>query len=252
MKKILSKCMERMKLNRIYITGDTHGDMQRIHYLCNIEKLTEEDVIIILGDAGINYYGTDAGILWDRQTLMKESLADLKVKIFCIHGNHERRPYTCSGYKETYYLGGKVWIDPNYPNIIFAKDGEIFDFNGLKAIVIGGAYSVDKPYRLENGLSWFDDEQPDDNTKSFVRSQLEKENWEVDIVLSHTVPFKYRPVDAFIEGVNESDVDTSTEEWLQEIEEKLTYKKWYAGHYHINRKIDRLQIMYEDIDILGI
>ena len=36
----------------IYITGDTHGDFRRFNRLV----LNDEDVIIILGDVGINYY----------------------------------------------------------------------------------------------------------------------------------------------------------------------------------------------------
>ena len=40
-----------------YITGDTHGRFHRI--ICKIDELglTKKDTIIILGDAGLNYYG---------------------------------------------------------------------------------------------------------------------------------------------------------------------------------------------------
>lgn len=36
----------------IYITGDTHGDFHRFNRL----NLNNEDIMIILGDVGINYY----------------------------------------------------------------------------------------------------------------------------------------------------------------------------------------------------
>lgn len=39
-----------------YITGDTHGEFDRIEEFCEHNFTTVEDVIIILGDAGINYY----------------------------------------------------------------------------------------------------------------------------------------------------------------------------------------------------
>ena len=39
-----------------YITGDTHGRFGRIKEFCNEQKTTKEDVMIILGDVGINYY----------------------------------------------------------------------------------------------------------------------------------------------------------------------------------------------------
>lgn len=40
-----------------YITGDTHRDFERIILFCLENKTTRDDVLIILGDAGINYYG---------------------------------------------------------------------------------------------------------------------------------------------------------------------------------------------------
>lgn len=41
----------------IYITGDTHGYFKHIKSFCEENHTTKEDVLIILGDAGINYYG---------------------------------------------------------------------------------------------------------------------------------------------------------------------------------------------------
>ena len=41
----------------VYITGDTHGDFTRIEKFCHDFKTTKEDYLIILGDAGINYWG---------------------------------------------------------------------------------------------------------------------------------------------------------------------------------------------------
>ena len=45
--------------------------------------------------------------------------------------------------------GGLVYREEEYPNLVFAKDGEIYDIAGKKTIVIGGAYSVDKWYRRQ-------------------------------------------------------------------------------------------------------
>lgn len=43
----------------IYYTGDIHGSKAEITSFCKRMELTEEDIIIILGDVGANYYGTD-------------------------------------------------------------------------------------------------------------------------------------------------------------------------------------------------
>lgn len=151
----------------IYITGDTHGDMNRIVRFCERMETSQEDIMIILGDVGLNYYGDSR----DRRN--KEKVANLPITLFCIHGNHERRPTTIVEYKLQEWNGGKVWVEEAYPNILFAKDGEIYDIAGMKTIVIGGAYSVDKFYRLSKGYNWFEDEQPSDEIKAYVE-QLAK------------------------------------------------------------------------------
>lgn len=134
--------------------------------------------------------------------------------------------------------------------ILFAKDGEVYDLDGIKAIVIGGAYSVDKWYRLERGARWFADEQPDDKVKAHVESKLDELDWKVDIVLSHTCPFGYEPTKAFLPGIDQSMVDTSTEIWLDRIERHLNYRKWYCGHWHIEKSIDRMRFMYNEFEPL--
>ena len=98
----------------IYITGDTHREFYRLH---NIEK-NKNNMLIILGDTGINYY------LDERDKTLKEQLNSYNIKLFCVQGNHEERLENISTYKEFDMLGGKVFIEEEYPNLIFAKNGE--------------------------------------------------------------------------------------------------------------------------------
>lgn len=227
----------------IYITGDTHGDFARIRDFCVGFDTQEEDIMIILGDAGINYYGAP----YDDHK--KESLSYYPIQFFCIHGNHECRPQNIETYIEKEFHGGMVYVEEKYPNIMFAKDGEIYDFNGSKVLVIGGAYSVDKDYRIHYGYQWWNDEQPSLEVKQRVESKLDEVNWHVDVVLTHTTPLKYEPTEAFLEGINQNLVDKSTEIWLDHIEERLDYKKWYCGHYHIDKKIDKIELMFNKIGL---
>lgn len=230
---------------RIFMTGDTHGDFRRVKNFCEIAETTKDDVLIILGDAGINYY------LNRNDELKKCEIDRLPITLFCIHGNHEERPYMIDSYHESTFLGGTVYIEDEHPNIIFAKDGEIYDINNHKTIVIGGAYSVDKSYRLAMGYRWFETEQPNDEIKAYVESQLDTVDWNIDFVLTHTTPFKYEPTEWFLECIDQSTVDDSTEKWLDTIEERLTYNKWFAGHFHGEKNIDKLQLMFTDyVEIL--
>ena len=162
-----------------------------------------KDVIVLLGDVGANYYNGR------KDYLMKQWLNDSGTRFLCIHGNHEMRPVNISGYIETEWCGGKGWLQPEYPNLVFAKDGEIYMMNGLWYLVIGGAYSVDKYYRLSRGWNWWPDEQPSPEIKAYVEQQIREKKF--DIVLSHTCPFKYEPTEMFLGGIDQRTVDDSTE-----------------------------------------
>ena len=88
-----------------YITGDTHGQFERIEAFCKRFETTKGDVMIILGDVGINYSGGS------RDRMKKEFLDALPITIFAIHGNHEQRPQTIEGYQEKVWHGGVVWLN---------------------------------------------------------------------------------------------------------------------------------------------
>ena len=50
----------------IIVTGDIHGDVSRIRDFSEWSGLQKEDVIIILGDVGVNYYPTHVRINTNR------------------------------------------------------------------------------------------------------------------------------------------------------------------------------------------
>lgn len=81
----------------IYITGDTHRDFSRLRGI----SFNHNDMVIILGDAGINYF------LNEEDKFFKKSLNNMNVKLFCVQGNHEERPENISTYKEKNMFGGK-------------------------------------------------------------------------------------------------------------------------------------------------
>ena len=226
----------------IYITGDKHGDFSSIFDFCYKFKTTRKDIMIVLGDAGINYFANS------KDYILKNSLLQYPITFFLIHGNHEERPENIEGYKKKKFHGGIVYYEEDYPNLLFAKDAEIYNFNNNKVLVIGGAYSVDKPYRLLYGYNWYPSEQPSLKTKNKVLEVLKKNNNKIDVILSHTCPFKYIPREVFISGVDQSSVDNSLEYYLDDIENNTDYKYWYCGHFHTEKKIDKIRFMFNDID----
>ena len=224
----------------IWFTGDIHGSPDSIRNFFRKVHPTGEDVIVLLGDVGANYYADR------RDDALKAYLNGAGPVFLCVHGNHEMRPTSVPGYEEKEWQGGIVWVQPKYPNLLFAKDGEIYTLGEHRCLVIGGAYSVDKHYRLRYGLGWWPDEQPSDEIKAYVEKQIKEKSF--DIVLSHTCPFKYEPREMFLRGIDQSTVDDSTERWLDKIEESIEYRAWFCGHWHTDKRIDRMHFLYHTFE----
>lgn len=110
---------------------------------------------------------------------------------------------------------------------------------------------MDKYLRLMHGWPWFASEQPDDTIRAVVEHQLDKVHWTVDGVLSHTVPLAYEPTWAFLSGIDQSRVDKSTETWLGTIEQKLRYRFWFAGHYHVESHEGPITLFFNSMKTLA-
>lgn len=237
------------------MTGDIHGDPWRfwsIENFCNNHKTTTDDWLICLGDVGLNYYGAKS----KEEISLKNEAAKLPIKMFCIHGNHERRPIKEDGYKEIEVTEGAIqgpmlW-DLRYPNQYFAIDGAVYKIQTsertLNALVCGGAYSVDKFYRLQFRANWWPDEQPNELTKGLVR--LMATRYPIDIMLTHTCPLRFEPKELFLDCIDQSTVDTSTEEFFDDLYEQFPANKkpmWYFGHFHGDKYTDDYVMLFVDI-----
>lgn len=243
---------------KFFITGDKHRNFKNIKDFCYETNTRRKDVLIILGDAGFNYYDDK------RDNELKKEISELNITLFCLHGNKENRPRNVGTYGIRSFCGGKVYYEPKYPNIVFAIDGEIYTFEGRKYMVVGGAHSVDKMYCLENDLPYWYDETPDDATKKLVECNLQNVGNRIYGMLTHTCPIDYLPTEMFMstrqnaiikrkprkaksKNYFKPDIDRSTEIWLGDLEKKIDYKVWFCGHYHIDKQIDKIQMMYHDI-----
>ena len=81
-----------MKVNRVYLHGDCHADFRWLKLFCETNETTSNDLMIILGDAGINYWNSI------KDYDLKEKLLELPITLLCIHGNHEERPFNIFSY----------------------------------------------------------------------------------------------------------------------------------------------------------
>lgn len=224
-----------------FITGDTHQDFSRFKSYPEEVRNNPEAAVIILGDTALNWTidGHDA----DVKNFLRKNYT---FHIYCLRGNHEARPQHISGMKLVYDedVDGEVYMQDEWPNIRYFKDWGIYKINGLRVAVIGGAYSVDKWWRLDRAIAagkdpekdwvgWFADEQLSD--EEMLQCTIDLTNQEVDMVLTHTCPVCWEPTDLFLRGIDQKKVDKSMELFLEEIAKCFGWKVWVFGHFHCDR-----------------
>ena len=158
-----------------------------------------------------------------------------KFRIYCVRGNHEARPTDVPGMELVYDedVEGEVYMQKKWPNIRYFKDWGTYTIDGLDVAIIGGAYSVDKWFRLDRGAIWFENEQLTEEEMIAVTAELT--GMEVDMVLTHTCPICWEPRDLFLPMIDQSRVDKSMELFLEEIAKCFGWKVWCFGHYHADR-----------------
>ncbi len=246
-------------MSRIYITGDTHGDVRRLSTTSFFEQkeLNKEDFVIILGDFGL---------VWDykgESSFEKYWLDWLDEKPFTtlfIDGNHENHDRLREMPVEM-WNGGKV--HKVRPSVIHLMRGQVFIIDELKIFTFGGASSHDikdgilepgdprikkwwkdytKLFRI-NKQSWWEGELPTEEEMEEGRQNLEKANWKVDFIFTHCTNAN---TTALIGGsYYGQDILT---QYLQEIKEKAEFKKWFFGHHHMDKQINAEEIcLYEQI-----
>ena len=229
---------------QIFVMGDIHGRWEPIRdfYNKNKEKLNldeTENYMILLGDAGFNYF------LTDRDRGIKGKLSKLPFTYFVIRGNHEERPSILAEknrdrWTVEYFWNNGIYVEKDFPNIKYAVDSiSVYNIEGYKTLIIPGAYSVDKFFRIMNGAQWFEHEQLNTREIQLGREVIQDYNNKFDLVLSHTCPCIFEPTDLFLSVVDQSTVDKTMERFLDEVEFGLDYRAWMWGHYHAFRDYPR-------------
>ena len=242
----------------IYITGDTHSDFSRFteENFPIQSEMTKDNYVIICGDFG------GVWTFEEESRREKEALDWLNNKNFTtlfVDGNHEN--YTrLYNYPIEEWKGGKVHKIRD--SILHLMRGEIFDIDNKKIFAFGGARSHDiqdgilnldeeekiYEYRKRGAyfrirdFSWWDLELPTNQEMENGIENLEKINYKVDYIISHCCPTS---IQALINSTYKRDILT---DYLQQISEKCTFKRWYFGHYHDYKQVNsQFTLLYENI-----
>lgn len=217
-------------INKWYITGDAHANFSRFKNYSKEDQNDAELGVIILGDSGLNF------TLGEGDSQLKNFLDKrYKFTIYCVRGNHEARPQDVSGMELVYdeNVKGEVYLQKKWPKLKYFKDWGFYQLGTHKVAVVGGAYSVDKFYRLRNNLRWFENEQL--STDEMIECIADFRGQEVDFVFTHTCPVCWEPVDLFLPSIDQSTVDKSMELFFEELATEFSWKVWCFGHYHADR-----------------
>lgn len=245
----------------IWITGDTHGDFRRFNMENFPEQkaMTKEDCVIICGDFGgvWNWKGEDKNEKYWLDWLESKTFTTVFVD-----GNHENH-IRLAEYPERSWNNGRV--HEIRPSVLHLMRGEVYEIEKLKFFAFGGASSHDisdgildpikdvekikewnndyfKMFRV-NGRSWWKEELPSQEEMKNGLNNLAKYNNKIDFIITHSPHAS--GITLIGKGFYEQDVLTK---YLEEIRVNTEYKRWFAGHMHMNTAINAQDILiYEQI-----
>lgn len=225
-------------MNRIFITGDVHGQKDIWKLKGNNfqikNELTKDDYLIITGDFGGVWFGTsdiihiEHGQCYGCDDYLLKWYQDQNYTTLWIDGNHENHALL-DAYPVEEWHGGK--IHRIMPSVIHLMRGQVFEIGGKSIFTMGGASSTDREYRVKN-VSWWERELPCEQEYEDARRNLKNNKNKVDYIVTHCIGYEYMKM------IGRMRVTDRLTLFLSEIDKMVEYNHWYFGHYHKDMKID--------------
>lgn len=225
-----------------FIAGDIHGDFEVYKVLdffrkeSEKKKLTESDYLILLGDVGVCFDGGK------KDEAVRRQLELLPVTVLWIDGNHENFQIV-SKLPISSWKGGEVQFIGD--KIIHLMRGNVYDIDGTTFFTMGGGYSIDKSHRIEN-VDWWADEMPSLDEYERGMANLKAHNNQVDYILTHTAPKSI--AGSLVKSVMPG--EEVLQDYLEDIATKVTFKKWFFGHWHLDKTIDKFVGVYDKVWVI--
>lgn len=218
---------------KAFVCGDTHGDND-IKKLTSKQwpegkNLTKDDLLIILGDTGINW-SSDVS---NSQDIYLKKWLDNKPWTTCfIDGNHENFDRLYSIDIQSKWGGNVRQVSDS---IYHFQRGNIFTFGDISVFVMGGGYSFDKNTRVYR-QSWWPEEMP--NYADYQRAQKNIDNHgrKIDYILTHTCSNRMFELlnSRFGMVYKDNTEEKPLRDYFDKLEEYLNFKQWHFGHFHLD------------------
>lgn len=243
----------------IYITGDCHGKFHKFttEAFPEQKEMTKRDYIIVCGDFGGVWEPLEES---SYEKYWLNWLEDKPFTILFVDGNHENfeRLYR---YPLVTWNGGCVHQIRS--SVFHLMRGQVFFIDGCRIFTFGGAGSHDirdgildpaadavkirnwkrdpeKQFRI-NKISWWKQEMPSEQEMQEGIRNLEKWNWKVDYIVTHDCSDSTK--EFLGDGAYACDELSS---YLEEIQRRVQYKKWFFGHLHDDRAVNDKEILLYD------
>lgn len=217
-------------------------DIQKLRDWEAGERLTRSDFLIVSGDFGYP---------WDFSPEECEEVAWLESRpytLLFVDGNHERYDHWAERPYEEWHGGMTQRLSPDSPIRRLCR-GEVFDLGGASIFTMGGATSVDRDWRHPY-IDWWPMELPDEQNFVQAREHLATADWQIDYVITHTCASRMLATTLFPAPNCENPGTDRLTDFLDELEGRLAYKRWYYGHFH--RDVDEKHVaLYDNIVALG-
>lgn len=223
----------------VFVTGDTHSilDIDKLpRFFDGKESLyTKDDYLIICGDVQA------CGFSSVNEAQTREILSGLPVTVLFVDGNHENFDELDDLPVEKWH-GGKVHFVED--DIIHLMRGQVYEIDNMKFFSFGGACTIDRAMRTR-GISWFPQEIPTEEEYEEGWRNLEKNDYSVDYIISHTGP---EDVTSALCYGSEYDEEMELRRYLQQVADNTSFTAWYFGHFHIDENLDdTFYCIYDDI-----
>lgn len=217
----------------IYVTGDTHGQIDRFKEK-PVAGLKKGDTLIVLGDFGF---------LWDDSRQEKKNrhwLSKRRYKILFIDGCHENFDLLAQ-YPTEDFMGGKAKHIEG--NLWYILRGSVLTIEDKKLLCFGGGESNDIEDRDE-GLNWWRAELPTPQELDACRENLRASGGgAVDYILTHEAPGKVLDF-LGLQGLQRNWLHS----FLDELNEKTAHKRWLFGRYHKDQPIGtKMRAVFTDL-----
>lgn len=208
----------------VYITGDMHGDIERL-YDKEFRKLKRGDILIVCGDFGYIFNGSK------QEKQVVNYFAKRKFITAFVEGTHDNLNII-NRCRETVWKGGRVHRIKG--NLLHLMRGQIFDIEGNRYFTFGGGESTDKDMRVAEGFWWREEEATPAEMADGARV-LDEADCKVDYIITHEPPSRVKSAMLLRKGGTDS--VNKLNGYLEEIGKSCSYRHWYFGSLHEDRVI---------------